>query len=465
MKKNFFVVTTFLVATAISAVAGGPLIVGGPNFGVSGQPFRWDPSKMPIQYRVDPGPMSATATATVISNATGLQRVAGMFSVWTSVPTAALSANYAGPLLAAGAYTGGDVTTVAQFDALYGSCQAGTQSPVIFDADGSLFAALGLPPEAIGFASPCDLDSTTGFITTGFVAMSGKFQDGDTTNPYLLTGNEFDEALTHEIGHFLGLDHSQINVIVLAEAYSVAGNCPSDLEAGLPLMFPELICQARKDAGLPVLAPDDIAWISTLYPNAQVASSYGTISGTIYFADGTSQFHGANVIARFVDDPSTSSYDESLATAVSVVSGYRFTGNLGQSVSVKLPEQYENNVNGDKSGSRDANLIGYYEMKVPPGTYTVQVEGIDPSFVDGSSVGPLNPPVPFNNQDEYWNVNDAAFENSLQRDTITIHAGDNVTGINIILSTPFKTFDQYEDGGAQLMKPPISPANDEELAA
>ena len=56
------VLIVFFLSAA--AWAGGPLVVGGPavgtrnRFGVDGKPFTWDPAKMPIAYRVDPGPMA-----------------------------------------------------------------------------------------------------------------------------------------------------------------------------------------------------------------------------------------------------------------------------------------------------------------------------------------------------------------------------------------------------------------------
>jgi hypothetical protein len=60
--------------------AGGPIYVGSPTLGVDGQPITWDPAAMPIQYRVDGGPMSANpAGQVVISNATGASRVQSMF--------------------------------------------------------------------------------------------------------------------------------------------------------------------------------------------------------------------------------------------------------------------------------------------------------------------------------------------------------------------------------------------------
>jgi hypothetical protein len=109
----------------MSSFAGGPLLVGGPHFGRDGQPFTWNPAAMPIQYRVDPGPMASTPTGTVvIDNATGLQRVQNMFGVWQAVPTASVSFTNVGALLPAGVYIGGDLTTAAQFDAVIGSCKS-----------------------------------------------------------------------------------------------------------------------------------------------------------------------------------------------------------------------------------------------------------------------------------------------------------------------------------------------------
>jgi hypothetical protein len=132
--------------------------------------------------------------------------------------------------------------------------------------------------------------------------------------------------------------------------------------------------------------------------------------------------------------------------AYSVVSGYLFTGNPGQTVS-------GDNNNGDITGSRQPGLLGYYEIAVPPGTYTVEVESIDYTFTDGSSVGPLNPPINMpgyysgDRNFEYWNQNESAFDYPLQRDTITVTPGGTVTGIDFILNGTPSQFDQFEDSG------------------
>ena len=74
----------FICFAASVASAGGPLVVGGPAvgtrpaFGIDGRPFTRNPVKMPIQYRVDPGPMAVNSNGTtVIDHASGVQRVQG----------------------------------------------------------------------------------------------------------------------------------------------------------------------------------------------------------------------------------------------------------------------------------------------------------------------------------------------------------------------------------------------------
>jgi hypothetical protein len=456
MRRRSFTLAVFFLLCIPFASAGGPRLVGGPavgtrpSFGNDGQPFIWNPARMPIAYRLDPGPMSVTPAGTVIidQNA-GAQRVQSMFGVWQSVATANISFTNGGPILSAGSYTGGDLQTAKQFNDVIGSCNKGTQSPIIFDGNGSLISSLGLPPEVIGFNASCAVDTVNGFILSSAVVLNGQFQDGiNSSSNYELDVNQFDEAITHELGHFSGLDHSQINVDILT---NLSFPCEVDTLAGLPLMFPFALCQARKAAGLPVLAPDDAAWISTLYPR-NLAANYATISGVIYFNDGVSPMQGANVIARLIDDPGTPE-DESRRIAVSVVSGYAYTNNPGQSVTAILGG-IEDNTNGSPPGSRNPALIGYYKISVPPGTYTVEVEAIYTAFVAGSSVGPRDPPVALPGDPEFWNKDESAFDFPMQRDMITVTAGENVTGIDIILNGSNPRFDQYEDNG-KVLDPPI----------
>ena len=64
-----------------------------------------------------------------------------------------------------------------------------------------------------------------------------------------------------------------------------------------------------------------------------------------------------------------------------------FTSNPGQSVTGTNP--------GSSFGSRTPTLVGFYRIPgLLPGNYTIEVESINAGFDAGSSVGPLNPPIP-----------------------------------------------------------------------
>jgi hypothetical protein len=412
-----------------SAFAGGPLYVG-QGGSIDGKPYTWDPAAMPIKYTVDPGPMSTSAGRVVVDNATGLQRVQQMFMNWQNVPTAALSYSYAGTILSTGAYTkGADVATAVQFNAIVGGCKAAQQNPIVFDSDGSLMTSLGVDSDVIGFTNICATNASTGHITAAMITLNGVWINGSTQ----MTTSQFSDAITHEMGHFAGLDHSQINVDILQNF-----SCDLDTIAGMPLMFPFAVCPGRSESGLPAIPTDDAAWISHFYPGPSYSNTYGLITGTIYFSDATSAAQGVNVVVRAVDDPTTAG-DESRRVTFSAVSGLYFTSNPGQTVTGN---------NGSGLGSKSAALIGYYEIPVLPGTYTVQVESINSAFTQGSGVGPLDPPVPNPGQDEYWKQNESAYDITLQSDTITVNAGETVPNINIILNGTQPTFDQYEDSGA-----------------
>jgi hypothetical protein len=415
-----------------SSNPGGPLYVGSPSQGLSGTPMTWDFASMPIHYRVDPGPMSkSTSGAVVIDNPAGIARVNSLFGTWTNVSTVLLSVANDGQLLSYGTYAAGQpvAASVNNFNAVFQSCTDGTQSPVIFDPDGRLFSQLGLSSNVIGFSFSCNFDSASGHIKTAGLAMNGVFQDGTSSSNYELTTNQFNQAITHEIGHFPGLDHSQINVEVLDEQPL---NCNVDDAAGLPLMFPVLICQDRVTAGFPALATDDAAWISRLYPVTSAtsgktitSSAYGTISGTVYFSDGLTAAQGVNVIARRVDNPRR--------IASSIVSGYRFTGNPGQTITCQDPShptaQTCENL-GSSFGSRNPGLIGNFDIPVSPGTYYIYMESVNSNFIGGSSVGPLSPPIP---------TPARAFVNA-----VPVTAGAT-TVVNVTLSGTPPRFDVFEN--------------------
>ena len=140
-------------------------------------------------------------------------------------------------------------------------------------------------------------------------------------------------------------------------------------------MFPFLVNEAQGS-----LSIDDVAWISKLYPAGSFATTHGTITGTVFFSDGESHAQLVNVVARRVDNGGTNA-NENRTLAASGVSGNRFrifNGNPINEPNTEPLGPFRNQVPTD---------IGFYEIPLPVGSYTIEVETIDPQFVEGSSVG------------------------------------------------------------------------------
>ncbi|MBM4219685.1 MAG: hypothetical protein FJ171_08660 [Gammaproteobacteria bacterium] len=342
------------------ASAGGPLVIQ-----TSGEPYTWGAAT--IAYRTDGGNLSAS-----VNNAAAIARVAAMFAVWQDVPSASITYSHAGAISDTGAFTDGNVSTETEYNAVDDSCDAGEQSPIVFDEAAEIFIALGLDETSvIGFAGPCALDLAQGRILSGIAVMNGLFQDGDEAPVPDLTTAEFDATFVHEFGHFSGLDHAQVNWECGFRA------CGADNLVGLPTMFPFLVSAQQGS-----LSIDDVGWISKLYPaggGAGFNATHGTITGTIYFSDGESQAQLVNVVARRVDAPGGA--DESRTTAANGVSGNKFRIFHGNPINEPGPEPF------GPFRSQDPSHIGFYEIPLPPGDYLIDVESIQAEFTEGSSVG------------------------------------------------------------------------------
>lgn len=403
IRTRTMLVTAAALAAAPFAQAGGPLAVRS-----NGLPYLWSTAGE-IQYRTDNGPLSATVNETAIR-----ARVIAMFDVWENVATANIGYNRAGPINAVVGFADGDVDTAAEYAAVEQDCSNGNQNPVVYDDDATIFQDLGVDETAvIGFAGPCALSASS--IVSGQVVMNGLFQDGQAAPVQDISIASFDAAIIHEIGHFSGLDHSQINVNCLV-------SCPSDDLAGLPTMFPFLMTPTQN-----TLSVDDIAWISRLYPQTAggttFAGTHGTISGVVFFSDGESHAQFVNVIARQVDNPGTGP-DERRTTAVSVVSGYRFRPFHGNPITGAAASQFGSATPGD---------IGLFEIPVPAGSYTIEVESVDAQFTEGSSVGPYQIAMPGTAPPPLGPINVTAG---------SVSAGNDVT----LIGTPPR-FDQFEGPG------------------
>lgn len=414
-----------------SALGGGPLVVGG-SFGVSGQPFTWDLSSGPIPYRTDGGGLGN------LTNAQANALVQSMFQVWQDVPTSNIAFTRLGQIQLNGVDT--DIQTAANFDAV--ACPPSganaNENPIIYDSTGSLFTSLGFSSAVIGFASPAIL-SAAGRITCALAALNGRFLTSGR-----LSQDAFAAAFIHEFGHFSGLDHSQVNLNCRVSGCAQ----DSDDAKGLPTMFPILLDNVTETvtSGNPptqtvvpaqkTLAADDIAWISRLYPEtannppAQVpfSSQYGTISGSVFFSDALTGTQGVNIIAR--------QQGAERRIAVSVVSGYAFTGLIGNPVLCPGLVPDAGPACPSSLGSRDLAKVGSFDIPVPPGTYTLDFESVGPEFVGGSSVGPLSPPIPMPGSPPGTT-------------TVTVAAGNTAAVPDIVLQNTPPRFDAFESATNQ----------------
>jgi hypothetical protein len=336
-----------LVLGATPAHAAGPLIMNG-----AGQPLLWS-TATPIPFHPDRGKLGD------LTNATAVAEVAAQFGVWAAVPTTAVTFVNAGALPE-------DVTADEVLD-YFGICDG--YSSVIFDEDGSITDALtGGANFVLGFATPECGDFVPNEIVESFVVLNGRFLDGinlGTANPeFTLAG--FRAVMVHEFGHYLNLDHSQINLL---EAFD--GDPGND--AAVATMFP---FTADTGEGTSLHLDDRVA-ISRLYPAPSFASAFGTIAGSIFQFVPTAAFQGAYVIARKLDDPRL--------TAVGAASGDLY-----------FPSQ--------PGGPPPPSLEGAYVLPgLPPGGYTLELEEIDARFQTGSSVGPFDVPVSLGGPPEFWN--------------------------------------------------------------
>lgn len=253
MRRRAFAAFAMLIATAAAAapaVVSAYLTLGTT---VNGRTVmtRW--TSMPVKYFV---------TNRSIPNVTANQFqtvVAQSFSTWSAVPTATVSATFAGFVNAEPVRDDG-ATVIG------------------FQRHDELERTLGV--------TSFTLDRTTGELVEADIFLNSLFDwstaAGGETSKY-----DVQSIVTHEVGHLLGLGHSLLGE---TELRPTGGRRVLGKRA---VMFP--IAYAVGTVLDRTLQDDDVAGISTTYPTSQFLHDTGSIAGKVTL-DGAGIF-GAHVVA------------------------------------------------------------------------------------------------------------------------------------------------------------------------
>ena len=366
MRRPSIALSMTILLAAPSAMAGGPLILFDPP---TRTPYAY-PGVVNV-YTDNDAQFSATGP---VSNADADARVADAAAQWTGVATSSLTMTVVGDFASIGLPN----IVLGTVGLVYGADNGGGYH-IIYDSDGGITAALA-GPGVLGFSSPEWVTTGTPNITESFAVLNGvRVKPGDTLATW------YQAVFTHEMGHGINLAHAQLNGAVgfLGDAIGPFG-CPmpyggspliSQVETMYPFIDPTIGTGSGPAQGT-VDMLDDISAVSHVYPGVGWPSDYGTISGTIYDVDGTSELTGVNVIVRNLLDP--------FGDCSSMLSG------------------------GFSQG--DAGPDGYYEFNglTPGETYVVYIDEI---VAGGFSTTPIQLPGP----EEFYNGElegfDAAIDN------------------------------------------------------
>lgn len=346
-KNRLILILVLFFLIQLPAFSGGPLEVR------KGKALSY--GKRPFVYRYDKGNLGK------LTNEEAVAFVESIFSIWESVPTSSIKFVKDNP-----SFINFDVKA----DNFKPVLQPRTDkdlngfTPVVFDEDGSLLDAylgVGASNNALGIGGPVVLKIRGRFsIPESQIVLNGKFINGiDAENDKEVSIEIFKKTILHEIGHAIGLDHSQINDDAILPQAS------DEIKNSVPIMFPKAVNSSLE------LAQDDISSLSFLYPNKSELTKFGKIEGKVFRSDGKTPVLGANVVLRSTSDP--------LNTVISCVSDFL----------------------ANKTGS-------YVLFAIPPGSYTLEIEPINEELV---RTAPSRPSIgPYTK-----NPNDESFKNPVPR--------------------------------------------------
>ncbi len=406
-RRTLLWVLTFLILAPFQAWAGGAI-----KTDILGFPLHWEST---LTFNPDKGSLKDG----VYSHDQSVQIIQDAFNTWIGIlgPGGGLSV-----LEGVGLPESGSDIDATNYDALLNGgtpdcydTDGGTPcfSPIVFDEDGEILDDLFgscAKFSILGFAGFDDIEDGTGdpiktIVKRGQALFSGAClpdAGGNTENKpgcgtckRALTEEEIKTIITHEVGHLMGMDHSQVNPESFALCGGVEG-CPAEVAQHIPTMFPILV----NNADMLDLHRDDVAYFQRLYGDT---SGNCAVKGTIFASDGSTEVRGVEVVARNTQ-PGMEDTD-----AISFVSG---------------AESPKVNSFGRGQGNCKDRCGEYLITGLNSGaSYQLCVQKILGQFTGGSSIEPVDPPFQL--------FTNACPEGLIVACNCTGGACDNFTGKNI----------------------------------
>lgn len=239
-------------------------------------------------------------------------------------------------------------------------------SPIIFDNDASIIAAIAGTENqyaVLGLASAAVFSDDGTEILEGQAVINCRCLEGhedgecedDAAGTVVFPLSTVEFTILHEMGHFLNLDHTQVNI----DLYSDVTNTEYD---NLPVMFPYIVDPDTQ------MSPhwDDTTALASLYPSNSFEGDVCHVTGDLIDEDGN-PVRCADVWAVDGDDANTTA---SVSGALAVASDDNSDGDT-----VDFGECEEN--------------CGHFELWLRPGSeYTISTKPIYSEFTDGSGMGP-----------------------------------------------------------------------------
>lgn len=359
MRYCYAVLLSVLVCSDLT-YAGGPLGATGTT------PRRYAATSFPLRYHTDLGTLGAFSNATAVGIA--------QFAVqqWDNVSSAAVS-------FAHGGYLARDVVSATD-PYISGSTQWSDRiNPIVFDANGSITDAklgVGANRSVIGFAGSAYSGNT---YVEGYAIINGALTGSGTATDL----DKYRATITHEIGHLIGLGHSQVAMF-----------------ATYPTMYPIVLKNEQR-----LLQPDDTTALANLYPTPAFQSATGTITGTVRRPSGAN-LSGVNVIAQEVNSGA------SFSTLVDYFSG------------------------GKAGFDAPPAAAGTYTLSgLRPGNYYIRIEPVNGSFTGGSALGSYNTPINTSINREWYSSpesGDMLVDNTNVHAAVSVFAGSTRSGIDVV---------------------------------